>query len=390
MLFFERNKKICYFMAMYIMSFNYAHVNANFVYSTKQNTINKFLDVEALANHYKLEKIADFGNLKYFYGKDNENNMLQNVFDIEEDKLFSIVHTDYVIVKGSDVPWHRERISRRKMEYNNTFPYSEKHSCHRNDDVLINTYIVDTGIDVEHPQFENRAVWGANFADSEDTDCNNHGTHVAGLVGSKDYGVCVDANLIAVKVLDCDGSGSLSGVIRGIEWAYKHHVSVSKSVKTKKVKGLINMSLGGGYSTALNRAVEACGSVDFHIVVASGNENSNSCNTSPASAKNVVSVMASSQDDYRAWFSNYGKCSTLYSPGVDVLSTIPGNKVARYSGTSMASPIVAGVLNHYLDMYPQHNQAQMKQILRKLSTKGIIKGNKHSTHNELIYLDRVS
>lgn len=389
MLFFEKNKKVCYFIAMYILSFGYAYVNTNFVYTTKQNTINQFVDVESLANHYKLEKIADFGNLKYFHGNDNEYNMLQNFFDIEEDTRFSITHTDYVIVKDSHVPWHRERVSNRNNKFNNTFPYSDKLSCHRNDDVLINTYIVDTGIDVHHSQFENRAVWGANFADSEDTDCNNHGTHVAGLVGSKDYGICVDANLFAVKVLDCDGSGSLSGVIRGIEWAYKHHMSLSKATKTKKVKGLINMSLGGGYSAALNRAVEACDSVDFHIVVASGNENSNSCNTSPASAKNVVSVMASSQDDYRAWFSNFGKCSTLYSPGVDVLSTIPGDKVAKYSGTSMASPIVAGVLNHYLDMYPQHNQAQMKQILRKLSTKGLIKGNKHSTHNELIYLNRV-
>lgn len=360
-----------------------------YVYTTKQNTINQFVNIEALANHYKLEKIADFGTLQYFTGNNDEYKTLRNVFDVEEDKLFSIAQTDYVIVKDTDVPWHRERVSRRKMEYNNTFPYTKKQSCHRNDDVLINTYIVDTGIDIEHSQFEKRAVWGANFADNEDTDCNNHGTHVAGLVGSKDYGICVDANLIAVKVLDCDGSGTLSGVIRGIEWAYKHHMSVSKTMKTKKVKGLINMSLGGGYSAALNRAVEACDSTDFHIVVASGNENSDSCNTSPASAKNVVSVMASSQDDYRAWFSNYGKCSTLYSPGVDVLSTIPGNQVAKYSGTSMASPVVAGVLNHYLDMYPQHNQAQMKQILRKLSSKGVIKGNKHSTHNELVYIDRV-
>jgi cerevisin len=388
MLFFER----LFFTSMYILSFNFVHVNANFVFTTKQNTINQFVDVEALAKHYNLKQIADFGSLKYFSGKDNENAMLENIFDVEEDTDMSIAQTDYVIVntiKETSVPWHRERISRRKMEYNNTFPYNEKHSCHRNNEVSINTYIVDTGIDVEHSQFEGRAVWGTNFADSEDTDCNNHGTHVAGLVGSKDYGVCVDANLIAVKVLDCDGSGTLSGVIKGIEWAYKHHTSLSMTTTSKKVKGIINMSLGGGYSRALNRAVEACDSDDFHIVVASGNENSNSCKSSPASAKNVVSVMASSQDDYRAWFSNYGKCSTLYSPGVDVLSTIPGNQVAKYSGTSMASPVVAGVLNHYLDMYPQHNQAQMKQILRKLATKGVVKGNKHSTHNELVYLDRV-
>lgn len=383
-----------YFTFMYVLSIDYA--NANYIYTTKQNTINQYVNIEGLANHYNLQKIADFGNVKFFFGEEtyNENTMLSNIFDIEEDKVFSIsdyVMSDYVIVKESDrnVPWHRERVSKRTMEYNNTFPYSEKRSCHSNDDLLINTYIVDTGIDVHHSQFENRAVWGANFADSEDTDCNNHGTHVAGLVGSKDYGICVDANLIAVKVLDCDGSGSLSGVIRGIEWAYKHHMSHSKAMKAKQVKGLINMSLGGGYSSALNRAVEACDSADFHIVVASGNENADSCNTSPASAKNVVSVMASTQDDYRAWFSNYGRCSTLYSPGVDVLSTIPGNQVAKYSGTSMASPVVAGVLNHYLDMYPQHNQAQMKQILRKLASKRVIKGNRHSTHNELVYLDRL-
>ncbi|NDC95076.1 hypothetical protein EB077_07215 [bacterium] len=122
------------------------------------------------------------------------------------------------ILGKRSIGWHLQRITGSNSQY---YRYNTTGSCHTNPNVIVNTYILDTGIDVTHPQFGGRAKWLTNFADTLDTDCQGHGTHVAGLVGSKDYGVCVDANLFAVKVLDCNGSGSLSGVIKGIEFVYK-------------------------------------------------------------------------------------------------------------------------------------------------------------------------
>jgi cerevisin len=255
----------------------------------------------------------------------------------------------------------------------------------------IDTYIVDTGIDITHPEFEGRATWGSNFADSKDTDCNNHGTHVSGLVGSLSYGVCTDANLIAVKVLDCNGSGSTSSVIKGIEWAFNSHLQKSKNdTGGKTVKSIINMSLGGGYSRALNKALETTvRNNNFYVVVAAGNENEDACNASPASSKSILTVMASDMDDNRAWFSNWGKCANIYAPGVNVLSTIPNNQFASYSGTSMASPVTAGVLNHYLDMFPSYNMKQIMEAISKYSSHNVIQGgSKPSTVSNLIYLSR--
>jgi len=369
----------------------------NYILTPKENTN------PSLASFYNLEPLVSFNGEFVLYTSHSDHlhknrNVLSQLYDIEEDQVIhldSVESVNFVVdsVVGNfieNVPWHLDRISKKKLPLNNTFPYATSGSCHENKDVIIDSYIVDTGIDIEHPQFEKRAVWSANFADELDTDCNNHGTHVAGLIGSKDFGVCVDANLFAVKVLDCDGSGSLSGVIKGIEWVFLKHLEKSKS-QSKTIKSIINMSLGGGFSKALNKAVETCINKDnhFYIVVAAGNENKDACFTSPASANSVITVMASDDEDNNAWFSNWGKCANIYAPGVNLASTIPGDNTAIYSGTSMASPVVAGVLNHYLDMYPQHNQKQMIQILDKLSSKNVIRVQKSNTINNLVYLNRM-
>jgi len=243
--------------------------------------------------------------------------VLLEMFDIEADIRLSINYKQNnnqkifrPLLSAREVPWNLNRITKVELDYDNTFPYYNKGSCHNSGNVVIDTYIVDTGIDITHTQFEGRASWGANFVDKLDTDCNKHGTHVAGTIGSRDYGVCVDANLIAVKVLDCNGSGSLSGVIKGIEWVYKRHKENGMFLKSSKVvKSIINMSLGGGYSAALNRVVDYCieNNDNFYIVVAAGNENEDACNGSPSSSPNVMTVMASDRNDARAWFSNWGK-----------------------------------------------------------------------------------
>lgn len=355
------------------------------------------------AEEHDLSVLADFDgtmDLKStFYITSNENyfkykSTLERFYDIEEDSRVYL-NTSFTFKLGSDVKsengvWHLSRVIQREhVNKNVNFPYSNSGQCHTNNDYIIDTYIVDTGIDVNHPQFENRAVWTANFADNIDRDCNNHGTHVAGLVGSKDYGVCVDANLHAIKVLSCDGSGSMGGVIKGIEMAYQLHREKSKK-SSKTVKSIINMSLGGGKSLALNRAVEACVENDqhFYIVVAAGNEDNDACGTSPASVSTILTVMASDVSDNRAWFSNWGRCANVYAPGVDVLSTFPDGKTAVLSGTSMASPVMAGVLNHFIDMYPEKNMSDMLLYIKNSSTKNVIFNNKKYTKNYLVYLHR--
>ena len=149
------------------------------------------------------------------------------------------------------------------------------------------------------------------------------------------------------------------------------------------------MSLGGGFSYALNKAVLATTKDDhFYFAAAAGNENNDACKTSPASVKEIFTVMASDRDDNRAWFSNWGKCADIYSPGVDITSTIPDGKTATYSGTSMACPVLVGVLAHYINMYPELTMKELKEKVLTDATKDHIIGNKKRTSNLLGYLYR--
>ena len=396
------------FIAYFTLLISSCDATKNYILTPKkhENLLIKPAVFAEMAYVHDLKELVSFehtdDHFVVFYETSHDNliknkKALENYFDIEEDKVMSINNVEsnsvmnnfqMVYKDSSAIPWHLNRVSKRTLSDEDNFAYDKPGSCHKDNSTLIDTYIVDTGIDISHPEFENRAVWSANFADNVDTDCNSHGTHVAGLVGSKSYGVCVDAKLHAVKVLSCDGSGSLSGVIRGIEWVFNEHKRKSRN-ESRRVKSVINMSLGGGFSSAINKAVETVANNDenFYVVVAAGNENNDACNTSPASAPSVLTVMASDEYDNKAWFSNWGRCADIYSPGVDVLSTIPNGKTAKYSGTSMASPVMVGVLNHYLDMYPKMNMKDIKKLVKKKATKNAIRGNKNGSNNLLAYFE---
>lgn len=329
-------------------------------------------------------------------------NTISELFEIEYEQVYTFVKDDqYVFYYNSDensfdmkststeVPWHLDRISKHSLPLDGVFPYGTSGSCHNNSGVEIHTYVVDTGIDVSHPEFEGRATFLENFTDDgEDSDGNSHGTHCAGIIGSKTYGVCKDAKLFAIKVLDSQGSGSTMGVIAGLDYAFKRHLEQHK--QNPNVRSVLSMSLGGGYSKMMNMVVEKMvqTSETFYIVVAAGNEDSDACNTSPASAEGVLTVMASDKNDQRAYFSNYGKCADLYAPGVNVKSTVLNGKTAVYSGTSMATPNVAGVVNHYLDKFPNLNMKQLKEKMLKDATKNELSGNPSQTNNLLVYLNR--
>jgi hypothetical protein len=380
----------------------------NYILTPRGHHVHTF-NYDSFAKEHSLEVLVKINDLTvYKTHVDNYNaftGTLDELFEIEEDKVFTLPKpivgeakepVFYVQkpgemefeMKSSNVPWHLDRVVKRDLPLDNSFEYSSSGSCHKNKDVTIHTYVVDTGIDVEHPEFEGRATWLANFAgDNQDTDCNSHGTHCAGLVGSKSYGVCKDANLFAVKVLNCEGSGSYSGILSGLQFVHDRHQEQSKN--NPNIRSILSMSLGGGFSRAINRAVESLIKSDsMYVVVAAGNEDSDACNTSPASARGILTIMASDKYDNRAYFSNYGTCADLYSPGVDILSTIPNGKTAVYSGTSMATPNLVGVLNHYLDQFPSLNMKAVKEKMMQDASKNKLSGNPKKTNNLLVYLHR--
>lgn len=204
----------------------------------------------------------------------------------------------------------------------------------------IDVYVIDTGVLTTHSQFGGRATWGANFADSSNTDGNGHGTHCAGTVAGSTYGVAKKANIIAVKVLRADGSGTNSGVISGIQWA-----SNTARSKGKSSKSVASMSLGGGKSSAVNSAVAAAVNTGMTFVVAAGNDNANAANYSPASEPSAITVGATTSSNARSSFSNYGSSVDIFAPGSSILSAWIGSNTATntISGTSMACPHVAGL-----------------------------------------------
>ncbi|MBQ5153896.1 S8 family peptidase, partial [Macrococcus caseolyticus] len=219
----------------------------------------------------------------------------------------------------------------------------------------VTSYIVDTGIYIDHEDFEGRAVWGKTMpAGDSDVDAHGHGSHCAGTIGGNKYGVAKKAKLVAVKVLGSDGSGSMSDVIGGVEFVVESHRAEQKEKGSKHKGSTANMSLGGGKSPALDLAVNAATEAGVHFAVAAGNENQDACNTSPAGAEGAVTVGATSVNDDRAYFSNYGKCVDIFAPGVNVLSvgTYSPSATAIMSGTSMASPHIAGLLTYFISLQP--------------------------------------
>jgi len=265
----------------------------------------------------------------------------------------------------------------------------------------VDVYVIDTGTNTDHVDFEGRASWGKTIPNGDaDEDGNGHGTHCSGTVAGKKYGVAKKAHVKAVKVLRSNGSGSMSDVVKGVEYAAEQHleqVSIAKKGKRKGFKGsAANMSLGGGKSSILDQAVNAAVDAGIHFAVAAGNDNANSCNYSPAAAEKAVTVGASTLADERAYFSNYGKCNDIFAPGLNIQSTWIGSKYAvnTISGTSMASPHVAGLLAYLLSLQPSKDSAfavaeitpkKLKANLVQIATVGALTDVPSDTKNILAW-----
>ncbi|KJA18128.1 hypothetical protein HYPSUDRAFT_145495 [Hypholoma sublateritium FD-334 SS-4] len=257
-------------------------------------------------------------------------------------------------------PWGLARISHRPKL---TFSTFTKYVYDPQGGEGVDVYVVDTGINVDHVEFEGRASWGKTVPDNDvDDDGNGHGTHCAGTIASRKYGVAKSANVIAVKVLGSNGSGSMSDVVGGVVWAANQAkakataaaAEVALTGSTKHKGSVANMSLGGGKSQALDTAVDKAVKSGLHFAVAAGNDNRDACNYSPAASELAVTVGASTLGDQRAYFSNHGACVDIFAPGLNILSTFKGSKTATatLSGTSMASPHTAGLLAYLLSIYP--------------------------------------
>ncbi len=313
-----------------------------------------------------------------------------SVLMVEQDSV--VYASEFDTEKGA--PWGLARISHREKLSLGTF---SNYLFDNEGGEGVTSYVIDTGINVDHVDFDGRAKWGKTIPQNDqDIDGNGHGTHCAGTIASKTYGVAKGANVVAVKVLGTNGSGSMADVVKGVEWAANSHIAASKS-KKKGFKGsTANMSLGGGKSPSLDNIVNAAVSAGLHFAVAAGNENQDACNSSPAAAENAVTVGASTLGDDRAYFSNFGKCVDIFAPGLNVLSTYIGSQyaTASLSGTSMASPHIAGLLSYFLSLQPETDSgfatstitpAQLKKNLIAYGTPNILKDVNSDTPNILAF-----
>lgn len=243
---------------------------------------------------------------------------------------FELDATVYINATQSGATWGLDRIDQRDLPLGGTYNYENTASG-------LPVFIIDTGIRATHQDFGGRVIGGAYvIQDGLGTgDCNGHGTHVAGTVGGSTYGVAKGVTLIPVRVLDCSGSGTTTGVIAGIDYV----------AGTTLRPAVANMSLGGGKSTALNTAVAGAVKSGVTMVVAAGNNNRDACNYSPSSEPSAITVGATTSTDYRASYSNYGQCLDIFAPGSSITSdwNDSDSGTATISGTSMASPHVAGI-----------------------------------------------
>jgi subtilisin family serine protease len=275
----------------------------------------------------------------------------------------------YADVTQLNATWGLDRIDQRDLPLNTTYRYGVPAFG-------IHAYIIDTGVASAHPGFNGQAANVFNSTgDGNPEDCNGHGTHVAGTIGSQQWGVAKGAFLYGVKVLGCGGGGTFEGVIAGIDWVRNNHTKPA----------VANMSLGGGFSAAVNTATDALSDAGVFIAVASGNSNANACNFSPASAPKATTVNASERTDAKAGYSNHGNCSDVWAPGSAITSLWLNGGTNTISGTSMASPHVAGVGALYKANFGDAPSATVDAWIKANATPNKITGNPAGTPNLLLF-----
>lgn len=283
---------------------------------------------------------------------------------VEEDGIVTADATQ------SNPPWGLDRIDQRNLPLNAIYTYNWTGAG-------VFAYVIDTGIRTAHTQFGTRAANVFDAFGGNGQDCNGHGTHVAGTIGGSTYGVAKNVNLRGVRVLDCSGSGTNSGVIAGVDFVRLN----------RQNPAVANMSLGGGISTALDTAVNNLSNSGVAIAVAAGNSNANACNSSPARAANAITVGSTTTTDARSSFSNFGTCLDLFAPGSSILSAwfTSNTATATLSGTSMASPHVAGVAALYKQANPSASATTVRNAIVNNATTNVVGNPGTGSPNRLLY-----
>ncbi|MDO7218110.1 S8 family peptidase [Acinetobacter nosocomialis] len=288
------------------------------------------------------------------------------VLSVEND---TVVNIDATTQTNAD--WGLDRIDQKALPLNSTYSYSQTGTG-------TTAYIVDTGILSTHQEFSGRVLSGYTAISDGNgtTDCNGHGTHVAGTVGGTTYGVAKNVKLVPVRILGCDGSGASSNVIAGLDWI----------LKNGSKPAVVNMSLGGAASSSLDSAVENLYNNGYVMVVAAGNSNTDACTSSPARTSNAITVAATDNTDTRASYSNYGSCVDIFAPGSQINSSWIGSNTATkvLNGTSMATPHVAGVVAELLQSTPTATPQTITSNLLNQATSDVVK-NPSGSPNRLLY-----
>jgi len=289
-----------------------------------------------------------------------------NVEYIEVDQIITLDAT------LSPATWGIDRIDQRTLPLSNSYTYNYTGAG-------VTAYIIDTGILATHTEFGGRASVGYDSVGDgrNGVDCNGHGTHVAGTVGGATYGVAKGVSLVAVRVLNCSGSGTTSGVIAGINWVTSNHQALA----------VANMSLGGSASTSLDTAVTNSINAGVTYAVSAGNNNKDACRYSPARVPAALTVGATTSTDARASYSNYGSCLDLFAPGSSITSAWIGSNTAinTISGTSMASPHVTGVAALYLQAHPTASPATVASAIKVAATSNVVTNPGRNSPNLLLY-----
>ncbi|WP_305844081.1 S8 family peptidase [Photobacterium leiognathi] len=353
------------FNAMVIANSQNREVENQYIVALKKPMI--FLDDNAALQEYTQQTVLSLTNklgldkdevevidsLNGFISKLNSQQLQELQIDsqvefIEQDRIIKLDtvlnKSTYHELSNSILPWGLDRIDQRNLPLENSF-------TPRLDGTNVTVYVLDTGVDILHPEFGNRASYGYNGIDKsvDASDINGHGTHVAGIIGGINVGVAKNVNIVAVKVVDDSNMSTFSWIIRGFDWVNKNASKPS----------MINVSLGFiDHSNSLSKIVGNIISSGVSVITSAGNTNSNACKFTPNNIPNVVTVGATNRQDRRLLVSSWGRCVNVFAPGEEIYSAIPGDGYARKTGTSMAAPHVAGVAALYLQ---ENNDLSPKQ-----------------------------
>ncbi|HEX5708916.1 MAG TPA: S8 family peptidase [Pyrinomonadaceae bacterium] len=292
---------------------------------------------------------------------------------LAEDPRVAFVEEDaemHLVATQSNPPWGLDRIDQRNRPLSGTYTYNWTGSG-------VRAYVIDTGIRTAHTQFGGRATNVFDVNGGNGQDCNGHGTHVSGTIGGSTYGVAKSVQLRGVRVFGCGSTTSTSNIIAGVNYV----------AANRQLPAVANMSVGGPASTSMDNAVQNLINSGVTVAVAAGNSSTNACTQSPARLAAAITVGSTTSSDARSSFSNFGTCVDLFAPGSSILSAwyTSNTAAATLSGTSMASPHVAGVAALYLQANPGASNATVRNAIVNNATTNVLTGIGTGSPNRLLY-----